>query len=1204
MENSVLEVEVNRQRILQNIDNNQITFIKSKTGSGKSTLVPKMLHEHSVYQGRRPLIFICQPRRIGAVSLAKYTSGLMRHRMGTICGYHIGSDRQYNEESSLIYCTTGLFLKMILADHSLVNQMSHLIIDEVHERDLNIDFLLTILKDRLSFYKFKLILMSATMEMKDLYDYFSSPSLHSITTLTFNNAPYQVLEYYLDDMEMKEWKSGINQFSNIELPLFDDNLFQVVQSIIEQAEVRDYYRSINQPLPHQLSFKEKLSKLPENMELMYDRSTILIFLPGIYEIRKLFNFLQKLKYRFRLNIIPLHSQLTLDRQLLSTVKTTINSRKIILATNIAESSLTLDDVEYVIDFCLQRTLLIDHVTGITSLNLQWISQSNVEQRRGRCGRTRKGINIRLVSRKLFEKFPFHNIAAFQSAPLHSVVLEATNLLLSTSRKENGNDMSNRVNSILLNAPNPITLHQLETVLYKLKETMAISYNNESQQIKCNRMTTLIKEIESKEKEKENLKLKKNGKISKKFQNETEKLREENKRQIIKLMADKKREKKRRKIIYDLPQFLQTIPITNNCSKLTIFGELCILFPMNYQLSQLIYNCWCVDLIEDGIRIAALLQHRNILTEKFGSKEFGVSMTKYEMEFEFNRKFGFKLNSDSLILLHAFYQLEKMVIISDLDDTNDEFGEEDNLNDMKTRRLIEKYCGEHSIGYNQMIQVLQWVKDVENRLRRNHILSCRIVDRSVEHITRDRMNLLKFAISSAFYPQYFVGKYVNPHLPQKWLATAENNFIFFFSSLKFYGAMTLYRSQLKRIFFDYFQIPSILFEHCFIEEYKDICVFNIPKKKIGNNFYSVIHRIQCHIGEHLSSTIKFCRLSNHMETFLIDMLRLLRDRDELNQLIRKKYPEEMLEMINEMKSLKVNKTILSENENNFFLQHIHQLEEIVDHEICEELKILLEMFWRNNSEGKFNIFVRQNYYHRIVNVILPGKLTYNCCRENDKKFYTTIHPQSINFPAVSEPSNLLISTAMNFNKDSFKYVLFSSTIFPQSLQTLLMINAPIIQLYFGKKENNYVYMRCGLGPNERIERQRKLQPEQRYVQSKDGLLKSNESFIRIEYMLTEEIVEVVNSIRCTKKYLHTLPVEVVHDYKLLKEVRSFFRGKLLQLYKIEKKPIQWYGNENLEKEFNGWFLNDFFEDKLNYMLSTTTEFFGPIEILKVDRCPNN
>lgn len=392
-----------RKEIIYELARNDVIIIRAATGSGKSSQVPQYILEDAFRNKKNVNIIVTQPRRISAQSLAKRVALERKCELGSLVGYQIGLDRKFdNNDTRLLYCTTGVFLQKLINEKSLA-KWSHIIIDEIHERDLDMDFVLLILR-RLMTAKYtgtKLILMSATMETVHISDYFqinfSARSSFTPVILDLDiRRPHPVKVDYLDAFKEYEYFGVLKEHIDIQNPSIEQIMYQAGARIVDLLAKKDM-------------------------------KTFLIFLPGWFEIenfhRELLKVANYIPQHFK--VIKLHSTMGMDD--VNDLYNPAIGRKIILSTNIAESSITIPDIDFVIDFCLIKHLEADTSSNLTQLKLVWASKVNLRQREGRVGRTKHGQVIRMIFQEHYDKMPNEAPAEMQRTSLETVVLKAKKL---------------------------------------------------------------------------------------------------------------------------------------------------------------------------------------------------------------------------------------------------------------------------------------------------------------------------------------------------------------------------------------------------------------------------------------------------------------------------------------------------------------------------------------------------------------------------------------------------------------------------------------------------------------------------------------------------------------------------------------------------------------------------------------------------------
>lgn len=414
-----LAINEYKQQILDRIHGFPVVIVEGPTGCGKTTQVPQWILDDS-YQSRRPCkIVVTQPRRIAAISIAKRVAQERGWDVGGLVGYQIGLDSKSTSDTRIHYVTTGVLLQK-LVNAKTMNEYTHVILDEVHERGQEMDFLLLVVKRLLYTVSpgVKVVLMSATFNSKAFADYFMIPTprglqMSSCIKVDKKEQMFTVKIFYLNHL---------NKFG----------------SILQQSTPKGIDPFIA-PEMHHLVIKlinafEQIDKQEDNFSDRdeADIPSVLIFLPGINEIEDLYACLTDSALRRKIAdeecakykwwVLPLHSTITADEQARVFQRAPPGHRKIILATNIAESSITVPDIKYVIDYCLMKKLVADPDTNFTSLCLDWASKTNCQQRAGRAGRVRDGRVYRLVTDKFYENFSEECEPEIKRCPLERLVL--------------------------------------------------------------------------------------------------------------------------------------------------------------------------------------------------------------------------------------------------------------------------------------------------------------------------------------------------------------------------------------------------------------------------------------------------------------------------------------------------------------------------------------------------------------------------------------------------------------------------------------------------------------------------------------------------------------------------------------------------------------------------------------------------------------
>lgn len=448
-----LPIDSFREKILHLTEVNNVLVIQGPTGCGKTTQVPQYILDDAREKTEYCNIVVTQPRRIATINVAKRVCEERGWTLGTVCGYQVGLEKKISPDMILTYVTTGILLQKIIKAKSL-HQFTHIIVDEIHERNQELDFLLLIIRRFLftNSPRTKVILMSATIEAEEFAYYFRSHNMNAalpapIIYVNKQNS-YTKTTYYLDNLQtaFDATRASLPDFE-IDKPEISDGLWKIftfLVSIIDKLDVIDH--NTMKPII----------------------GSVLVFLPGIHEIEEASKLLQqryidvskdKESTPIKWDIIPLHSSLPNDDLAKAFAPARVGTRKVILSTNIAESSITVPDSYYVIDFCMTKIMTVDPMTKYMSLKLEWASHVNCDQRAGRVGRIGNGRIYRLVPRNFYQrKMTAKGIPEILRAPLERVVLQ--------SKMLNLNDTPQQILALAINPPN---LNNIKLTILNLKE---------------------------------------------------------------------------------------------------------------------------------------------------------------------------------------------------------------------------------------------------------------------------------------------------------------------------------------------------------------------------------------------------------------------------------------------------------------------------------------------------------------------------------------------------------------------------------------------------------------------------------------------------------------------------------------------------------------------------------------------------------------
>ncbi|MGG5171672.1 ATP-dependent RNA helicase HrpA [Pseudarthrobacter sp. J1738] len=386
---AALPVSERREDIMAAIAANQVTIIAGETGSGKTTQIPKMCLELGL--GENGMLGHTQPRRLAARTVAERIAEELGVEIGQEVGFQVRFTGEVSKQTKVKVMTDGILLAEIQRD-KLLRRYSTIIIDEAHERSLNIDFILGYLKRLLPQRPdLKVIITSATIDPQRFAEHFGSAE-----------EPSPIIEVSGRTFPVEIRYRPLSQANNTDADASDDDL----------EEDRD-------PLDAVCDAVDELAK-----EAPGD---ILIFFSGEREIR---DAAEALKGRIQSNrrlagteVLPLFARLSLQEQ--HAVFNPGSKRRIVLATNVAETSLTVPGIKYVVDTGTARISRYSHRTKVQRLPIERVSQASANQRSGRCGRVSDGIAIRLYSEEDFNSRPAFTDPEILRTNLAAVILQMT-----------------------------------------------------------------------------------------------------------------------------------------------------------------------------------------------------------------------------------------------------------------------------------------------------------------------------------------------------------------------------------------------------------------------------------------------------------------------------------------------------------------------------------------------------------------------------------------------------------------------------------------------------------------------------------------------------------------------------------------------------------------------------------------------------------
>ncbi|GBN04998.1 ATP-dependent RNA helicase DEAH12, chloroplastic [Araneus ventricosus] len=348
-----LPIYAKKNIILKKIKKHQVVVIRAETGSGKSTQLTQYLWREKD-PTHKNLIICTQPRKIAAISLAKHVSTQIGCALGDIVGYQIGAAVRRSANTEVLYVTDFTMLKMMVNND--LKEVSHIIVDEAHERTVYTDLLLGMIKKSLATQPdLKLIITSATIDTTIFKNYFG---ITDDSILEVSGRTFPIEDIWLDDDVALGWD-------------YFKKTVDTVCSILGQ-EAGDVLAFVTTPLETEKAIKDLSAKLDS-------------------------------KLAQRVKIFQLHGKLDVQEQQKIFERTPNGMQKVVFATNCAETSVTIPGIKFVVDCGMVKESQFDVIRNMNIMSVNFVSQSSAEQRRGRAGRTQVGKCYRLYSKANYEK---------------------------------------------------------------------------------------------------------------------------------------------------------------------------------------------------------------------------------------------------------------------------------------------------------------------------------------------------------------------------------------------------------------------------------------------------------------------------------------------------------------------------------------------------------------------------------------------------------------------------------------------------------------------------------------------------------------------------------------------------------------------------------------------------------------------------------
>ncbi|XP_050356466.1 ATP-dependent RNA helicase DHX30-like [Nymphalis io] len=384
-----LPIDGYAEEIASTIEKSRVTVIVGAAGCGKSTRAPAAILRHC---GVNAAVIVSEPRRVAAIGLAQRVADELGEQVGESIGYQVRLHSKLPRPpgGAILYCTSGVLLRRLQLNPSLKG-CSHVFIDEAHERDVNTDVTLLLLKRALKINPdLKIIVMSATLDTDVFTNYFNDCPIIEVPGKTY---PVEI-----SNLEDIQTKFNLNLSWTMENCAKPDGKPQV-----DCAEILEVINAVDKT---------------------QSEGAILVFLPGWAEIKQTKMLLDNLYSNSPLHLVlPVHSRLSTADQTKMFAKPSPGIRKIVLATNIAETSITIPDVVHVIDSGAHKENRIKEGTGGASLETVWVSRAGAAQRAGRAGRVRAGHCYRMYTKDKEEELIPHTTPEILRIPLEQTVLD-------------------------------------------------------------------------------------------------------------------------------------------------------------------------------------------------------------------------------------------------------------------------------------------------------------------------------------------------------------------------------------------------------------------------------------------------------------------------------------------------------------------------------------------------------------------------------------------------------------------------------------------------------------------------------------------------------------------------------------------------------------------------------------------------------------
>lgn len=470
----------------------RVILTAGETGCGKTTQCPQFILDEAIANGSLAdtNIVVTQPRRVAAVAVAQRVAAERGESLGgdknkyAMTGYAIRGERKASPNCRLLFCTTGVLLRRLTG--SGLRGISHVVVDEVHERSVDSDVLLLHLRTALKTNpQLKVVLMSATVEQETFVRYFNG-----CPTLTIPGRTFPVNDLYLEDIfrltsydpsgstQVRGKSKSLSEAQKGEIagftakhaePLSEAQMRSLITLISRTQETTDYDLLARTVL---LALERSVNAAAEGAE----GGAILVFVSGVGEIRSASEAIERIVGQAgrKATVLPLHANLSPQEQRLAFEGT--RHTKVVVATNVAETSITIPDISYVVDSGKVKENRWDANLGLSRLEEVWASRAAARQRRGRAGRVRAGECYRLYSRYTEQTvMPSNQTPEMLRTPLHNLILSvlATESAVLKEQMKSSSQATSDVKAFLLQALSPPRIENIDSALRDLVDAGAL-----------------------------------------------------------------------------------------------------------------------------------------------------------------------------------------------------------------------------------------------------------------------------------------------------------------------------------------------------------------------------------------------------------------------------------------------------------------------------------------------------------------------------------------------------------------------------------------------------------------------------------------------------------------------------------------------------------------------------------------------------------